>query len=238
MLLHIEHDAAALAMLLDSPPPECASVAVRLGAPSEVLGFRIGGNPLDPRDDAEPWAFDPSLPGSLVFTWSGTLAPEPFAPDPRNWTRQGQEAFAAFCDQVRPAMEREERTLCVQPHARHALSDVQGALNFLRTRNGQPFGVAFAPASILTGSMLMEVDDHLTRAFETLGPLASAVVLEDVRPAPSAEDNDAVQAVGLGEGILPRELVRRLLEAHVPAETPLVIRSGAIDRQLAWLKGD
>ena len=149
MLLHIEHDAAALAMLLDSPPPECASVAVRLGAPSEVLGFRIGGNPLDPRDDAEPWAFDPSLPGSLVFTWSGTLAPEPFAPDPRNWTRQGQEAFAAFCDQVRPAMEREERTLCVQPHARHALSDVQGALNFLRTRNGQPFGVAFAPASIL-----------------------------------------------------------------------------------------
>jgi len=238
MLLHVEHDAAALAMLLGKPRPECVGLAVRLGAPSEVLGFRIGGNPLDTRDDQEPWAFDPSLPGSLVFSWSGTLASEPFAADPRNWSRPGQEAFAAFCDQVLPAMEREERTLCVQPHARHALSDVQGTVNFLRRRAGQPIGVAFAPASLMTGSMLSEIDDHLVRAFETVGPLATVVVLEDVRPAPTDEDDDTVETVGLGEGLLPRALVRRLLDEHVPSSTPVVIRSGGIDRQLAWLQGD
>jgi hypothetical protein len=41
--------------------------------------------------------------------------------------------------------------------------------------------------------------------------------------------------VPLGQGVLPRAVVRDLLERHVPAETPIVLMPEAIDAQRAWL---
>lgn len=234
--LHVEHRADTLSRMTGGPSLACDGIVLRLGSPDEVFACRLDANPLREDPAREPWAFDPSLPGDVILSWSGSLGDHLFTPHPATWLRPGQEAFAAFCDQVRPAFEREGRTLCIHPHARHALSDVQGCVAFLRAREGQPFGVALAPASMLTMSMLDTVEDHLTRAFETLGLLATMVILEDVRPAPTERDEDALEHVSLGEGVLPAATIRRLLDAHVPETTPVVIRAGALDRQRQWLE--
>jgi hypothetical protein len=60
-------------------------------------------------------------------------------------------------------------------------------------------------------------------------------MLNDVR-VEHGEDGEAhCQPTALGEGVLPRDAVLRLLEMHVPAQTTVVIGGRSIDDQLAWL---
>ncbi|MHC5002934.1 MAG: hypothetical protein ACYTJ0_07410 [Planctomycetota bacterium] len=169
-----------------------------------ALGASWRGNPL-----REPWT-PPAGPGSLLLGWSGTLADEPFAAHPATWLRTGHEALAAHCERVAAELDRVGRRLCFQPHARHVLSDPQSCRAFLRDRADEPFDVALAPASMLEPSMLPDLDDHLRRAFETLGPVAAVVVLEDDVP---------------GTAPLPADRVTELMDAHVPASTPVVRRA-------------
>jgi hypothetical protein len=53
--------------------------------------------------------------------------------------------------------------------------------------------------------------------------------------AKASEDGDSIQAAPLGEGLLPRELVRGLLAEHAPPATPIVLRPQRLEQQLDWL---
>ncbi len=226
MQLYLHHDAKMLARLVGATHPCCDGVFVGFGdVAGQALASFADGNPLD-----DEWALDIELPGSMIVCWSGTLADTLFGDEPRTWMRAGHDAFREFCDAAAPTLIARGRTLAFRPHARHVLSDVQGCLNFLRTRAGQPFGLATAPTDLLTASMLGDIDDHLTRIISTLAPRSSMLLLHDV-----AVDGDALTPVSLGQGILPRDLVRSLLAEFAPAELPVVLRPQAIAEQREWL---
>jgi hypothetical protein len=163
-----------------------------------------------------------------------------FESDPRTWGRPGREALSRFCDELANQLRVCERTLCFHPHARHVLNDVPSCLTFLRNRAGQSFEIALAPASLLEPSMMDRLDEHLQRHFESLGGSCAMVLLSDVRIVGGDAEQRCEPAI-LGEGLMQRDLVRSLLRAHVPEETPIVIdgRPGgaAIARQIEWLTG-
>lgn len=174
-------------------PGGAAGEIVRVDAPELVVATAVPGNPL-----AAGWSPPSGVTGRLI-AWSGTLADELFAPHPFTWLRPGHEALTAFCDGTGGTLD-----LVLHPHARHVLNDARSCATFLNDRAGRGPGVALAPASLLEPSMLEDVEDHLTRMFQTLGPIADLVVLA------GAED-------------LPRDLVRFLLRECVPPNTPIII---------------
>jgi hypothetical protein len=86
--------------------------------------------------------------------------------------------------------------------------------------------------------MLPDAADHLTRSFETLGPLASMLLLHDVLPAESDDPTQPpLRAVPLGQGRLPGELLRELLRRCVPTATPIALLPRAVAEQREWLSG-
>ena len=236
MNLFIEHDAATLARLTGSAAtPHCQSIIVKHGLASSVLASSHAGNPL-----SGDWLADLDAPGDRILCWSGTLADEPFEGDPRTWGGPGREALSRFCDELAGQLQACERTLCFHPHARHVLNDVPSCLTFRRGREGQPFEIALAPASLLEPSMMDRLAEHLQRQFESLGRECAMVLMNDVRIA-GDDDNPRCEPAILGDGLMQRDLVRSLLRDHVPAEVPIVIdgRQGstAIARQIEWLTG-
>ncbi len=237
MNLFIEHDAATLARLTGSPTPDFHSIIVKHGDASSVLASSHAGNPL-----SHDWLVDvDEAPGDRILCWSGTLADELFEGDPRTWGRPGREALSGFCDELARQLWTCDRRLCFHPHARHVLNDVPSCLKFLYSRDGQPFEIALAPASLLEPSMMDRLDEHLQRQFESLGGECAMVLMCDVRIAGDDDDGQRCEPVALGEGLMRRDLVRSLLRDHVPAEIPIVIdgRQGspAIARQIEWLNG-
>jgi hypothetical protein len=236
MNIYIEQDAALVADLLGCSRPACDGVILKFGDPREVLATTMRGNPL-----GGAWLLDVELPGSRAVAWSGTVADELFAADPMTWMKPGQTAFADFCDQIAPQLLRHERTLCFQPHARHVLSDAHSCLRFMRERREGPFEVAFAPATMLERSMLSDLDDHLRRMFELLAGSTEAtdvgpamLVMHDVALAQDS-DEQPLMPVALGDGVLPRDLVRGLVDEYLSPELPIVLRPEWLDQQLAWL---
>ncbi len=237
------HDARAMAALLGAAaPPACEWLAAPLGAPGRPLGAFVGGNPL-----AEDWAVDAELPGEWILSWSGTLGGTLFEGTPANWMR-GPGALAALCDALAPQLAHHGKRLVMVPHARHVLSDARSALtwwcdrvipgqdpNVVRRSPAGPraFGLAFDPGALLEPSMAHDVEDHMQSLFAAFGPRADCVILRDVRPA--ADDPDTLVPCPAGEGILPRDAVRTLLDAHVPADTPILVPGSALDRSLQWL---
>lgn len=227
MNLHVLHDARALAKLAGATPPACDALACRLGAPDRVAAAWIDGNPLAPG-----WIADALLPAPRLLCFSGSLADDAFAVHPPNWMRPGRAALDALVHASAPALEAQGRSLCLRPHARHVLSDAQGCLRFLSDHAGLPVQVALSPADMVTSAMIADLPDHLERLFGALGGRAALVLLQDVG---AAGDDDPPNPVPLGHGRLPRDLVLRLIEAHVPAGTPIVLGPGPLEPQLAWL---
>lgn len=227
--IHIEHDASTIAAMSGIDAPACDGVIVKLGQADQVLASTMRSNPL-----GSGWLLDVDAPSSRMVTWSGTLGERLFEAHPMTWAKPGHEALAAFCDAAAPQFEAHGRTLCFQPHARHVLSDPQSCLRFLRDRAGQPFEIALAPCSFLEPAMLSRVEDHLSRMFESLGGQCAMVMLTD---AALIEDGESIGPVPLGRGILPRDVVRKLIEQHVPEATPIVLQPGNLGEQLAWLHG-
>lgn len=227
MNLHVLHDARTLARLAGATAPACDALACRLGEPNRVAAAWMEGNPLAPG-----WLACAEVPAPRLLCWSGSLAEDAFEVHPANWMRPGRAALDAFVASAAPALEAQGRSLCLRPHLRQVLSDAQGCLRFLVDHAGLPVQVALAPADMIAGAMLRDLPDHLERLFASLGPRASLVLLEDVGPA----DEDAPpNPVPLGQGCLPRDLVRELLSRHVPAETPVVLRPAGLPDQLVWL---
>lgn len=207
------HDAAAVARLVGAGHPCCAGVVLTHGPGLGCVGSWVEGNPLDP-----DFLLELELPGPRAILWSGSLGESLFADEPRNWMPAGRAALAAFCDSAARPLGLAEKRMCFRPHHRHVLSDVQGSLSFLRERDGQPFGIALAPADLFTPDMLGDADDHLARAIGSLGHLADLVIVDDLRPGP-----DGLERVPFGEGALPAGRYARLLLEHVPAATPIVL---------------
>lgn len=234
--LHVEHDAARLARITGASRAACDGVILRHGDASQVLASTHRDNPL-----AGNWLLDVDAPGSRAVAWSGTLADGLFERDLRTWTAPGRRAFADFCDALAPQLATHSRTLCFHPHARHVLNDVPSCLGFLRDRAGQPFEIAFAPASLLESSMLDRIEEHLQRQFESLGHQCAMLLLHDVRVVSDGDEEARCEAAELGQGLLPRDLVISLIRDHLRPEMPIVIdgRGGgaSITRQIEWLMG-
>lgn len=237
------HDARALAAMMGLPAaPLCEWVITPLGAPGSALGTWVGGNILD-----DSWVIDADLPGEWVLAWSGTLGGHLFEGPPANWMR-GPGALAATCDALAPQFERHGKRLLLVPHARHVLSDARSALTWWCERvipgldpssvrqppvGARAFGLALDAGALLEPSMIPDVQDHLQSLFAAFGPRVDAVILRDVRP--SDQDADRLIPCAAGEGVLPRDCIRQLVAAHVPATTPLLLPGAALDRSIEWL---
>ena len=229
MNIYVEHEAATLKLLGISADPACDALIFRHGAPNEVLASRNNSNPL-----GDNWLADVTTPGDTIVSWSGTLAKDLFEPHPSTWLRSGSEAFAAFCDEVGPQLEKHEKSLCFQPHSRHVLNDAPSCLAFMKDRTG-PFGIALALAELFEPSMLGDIEDHLRRIFQSLGEKCSMVFLHDVKLVESENEEGTCEAVPLGQGQLPRELVLSLIDSCLPNNTPIVLLAGPMEEQFEWL---
>jgi len=227
------HDARTVARIAGADPPTCESLALSVEDPSKVLFSFMGGNPL-----ASNWLAELDLPGDRITCWSGSLAPEAidddglFTADPRNWMSPGTEALDAFLDGVVQPLERSGRTLCLLPHARHVLSDVQGSINLVRSRAGQPVEVALAPIALLTPSMLEALEDHLERSFDTLSEHAPFLLLHD---AIIDTEEERLIPAPLGSGIIEKDILLSMIERHWPTEKPVVLLAENLPAQLEWL---
>lgn len=229
--VYLLHDAAVLARMIGVEAPCCAHVAMSTSGEATTFASFVEGNPLSGN-----WAVDAESPGSRIVSWSGTLAEDSlFGDEPRTWMRAGQERFAAFLDEIAPALHHHRRTLCFRPHHRHVLSDVHSSVKLLRDRAGGPFEMLLSPADILAPGMLRDVEDHLTRMFAHVGPVAAGVLLADVREGHNTAESGLFDVVPFGQGLLPSALVARLLAEFVPETTPIVLLPGDLDRQRALL---
>jgi hypothetical protein len=184
-----------------------------------------------PREAARPWALwqgnplrdelpDPSTwPCEIAIVRSGSLAEAPFSDDPRNWMGPGRRALEIWCDRWVGPLRESDRTLLFRPHARQVLSDVAGIVDFLRRHRGERFGIALAPADLLTPSILPASEELLRRALFVVAPQVQLVILEDLRPVAG----DSLETVPIGDGVLPGELLREAVAA-LPPSVPLAIR--------------
>jgi hypothetical protein len=229
-VIHLLHDAAALARMLALESPCCAQIAMSTAGAPSAWGAFLDANPL-----GGAWMADTELPARRIVSHSGTLADTPFGDDPRTWMKPGHERLKAFCDDVEPALRAHGRTLCFRPHHRHVLGDVHASVKLLRDRAGGPFEVLLSPGDLLAPSMLGQAEDHLARMFAHLGPIAAGVLLFDVATTAESAETGLLQHRRLGEGLLPMPLVASLLAEHVPAETPLILLPGALDEQRSLL---
>lgn len=229
--VHLLHDAAALARMLAIEAPCCAQIAMptNLSAGAAAAwGAFVDANPL-----SGDWMVDAELPAQRIVSYSGTMADTPFGDDPRTWMRAGHDRLKAFLDEVEPALRRHGRTLCLRPHHRHAIGDVHSSVKLLRERAGGPFEILLSPGDLLAPSMLREAEDHLARMFAHLGPVASGVLLFDLSRAPDTEESGLLEACPVGAGLLPADLLARLLREHVPEETPVILLPGSVADQRA-----
>ncbi len=174
-----------------------------------------------------------------VVAWSGTLAEGLFDDDPRTWGPAGHAAFNSMHASVAPMLLELDARLLLRPHARHVLNDVASTRTALRSLDGQPFGLALAPTSLLTATMLDRIEEHLERIFEGLGKEAHLLIIDDLVAMPTSEDESVLpRPVALGDGLLPRPLVLELMARHLKPGVPIVLGSASAARpsdSMEWL---
>ncbi|MEE2907530.1 MAG: hypothetical protein VX527_06805 [Planctomycetota bacterium] len=126
--------------------------------------------------------------------------------------------------------------LLLRGHHKHILADGPACLRWLDhcSETSLSCGIALTPASMLAASMIDARDDHLTRLFEYLGPRCDAVILEDVTHL----DDETIQGLAVGSGLLDGGLVGRLLEANVPGDIPVVVHAADLEQAERWLWPD
>ena len=196
--------------------------------PSLEIARTFRGNPL-----RESISFESSGASGRLICWSGNLGQTLFESNPATWLSPGHNALNQLCDQWLEVLQHAECLMCFRPHARHVLNDVQSTLSFLKQREGQSFGLALDPAGLLEPSMLDDVEDHLTRMFEILGPRCDFLVLHDIQRDEAA---DELRLVPFGEGLLPAPLLVRLIGETLDPATPVVLKPERVDEQLARLE--
>jgi hypothetical protein len=158
--------------------------------------------------------------------------------DHRTWMPQAHIALDQAWAHLREESAERGITVLLRPHARHVLSDPHSCLAFLRRQEGEPakaggLGLIPDPAALLTEAMLPRAEDHLRRAFETLGghPRTAAVILSNVQPA----SGDLCPAP-LHRGVVDPRAIAALARRHA-AGVPWVILNDDVEAQLAMLRG-
>jgi hypothetical protein len=181
-----------------------------------------------------------SWPSRRAIVRSGSLAEgdDPFVEDPRHWMPVGRRALEEACDRLVGPLAESGGTLLLRPHVRQVLSDVAGAADFLRRHRGERFGLALAPADLITGSMLPRAEDLLVRTFEMLvprlDPQRDVLILGDLL-APEHEE-ELPRLAPLGEGVLPWASCRRFAHA-IPADLPILLDAGTDPQAMSFLAG-
>lgn len=176
-----------------------------------------------------------------MLAWSGWVDDDPaggmFARTAATWGPSAWAGLTAACDRLVPELAAGGAELCIRPHARHVLSDTQRCLTFLRSREGQPIRLLLDAPGLLTGGMLPMVEDHLERAFATLGghPGVWAVLLSNVQRAAPDSDDDLLMPAPLGAGLIDPDLIVSAWRRHCPPELPCVILDTAVRSQLELL---
>lgn len=158
-----------------------------------------------------------------IVAWSGTLGDSLFEPQPMNWMQAGQSAFSQAIDSLTQPLETNGSTLLIRPHARHVLNDIPGTLRFVREHSGQPFGIAFDPAALLEPSMLDRIEEHVTRSFEALGPIAAVIVIRDVQRDDDDRESGNLTECIPGQGVLPGRVLGELLR-QMPETVPIALQ--------------
>ncbi len=236
--IHFLHDSRVLARMLGIEIPCCDAVAMPAEGPAKPFLAAVDANPC-----SDGFLLDLDAPSDRFLCYSGSMSDDLFADEPRNWMPQGQARLQEFLDETAPALKARKRILCLRPHWRHALGDLPSCVRFVRERitadPTSPFELCFSPTELLAPSMLQPteaLEEHLRRSFGHLGSVASCVLLADFRPPDAPESEAPVELLPLGSGGLPRALTLSLLDAFVPASTPLLLLSrGRIEEQRAWL---
>ena len=202
-------------------PDAVADLIVPLGSPDKAIASILDGNPL-----ADDWFAVVDVPGPLLVAYSGTLAKDLFGDEPRTWMGAGHAAFDELCAAMSPVLQRNERRLLFQPHARHVLSDPQACVDFLRTRSEEPFGIAVSPCDFFVRDMVEAKADHFARIAESVIPKAELLFLHDKRLG----DGDLLETCPLGEGILPESILENAAEG-----TAIVVTPDDAETARAWM---
>ncbi|MBM4008321.1 MAG: hypothetical protein FJ285_01870 [Planctomycetes bacterium] len=187
----------------------------------------VPGNPQSAAWRHPPISASASTPW---LCWSGSLASQPFAPDPRNWMRVGQEAFqhwterlAAECTAGSEGARPHAPCCAVLPHHAQLLSDLSGQMRLWHQYGSAGIGSVLHPAALIAPSMLRDLEDHLLRAFTMLGSRCILCILQDIEPVQHDGEIAEIRLVPWGSGQMPHALVERLLNEHVPAHIPLCV---------------
>ncbi len=213
-----------LVVIRDEQWADFARTATHLDSAKPFAGV-LNLNPLLP----EPWHLTPeaaaALPGQRVIAWSGTRSEEGlFTRDAQTWLPDGLRSLHAWCDALAPTLEASDATLLLRPHARHVLCDAHRCRSFLADRAGQPIGLALSVAALFEADMIEDAEDHCRRAFETLAPLASCYIHENIAAPADTDDFDAcLERVPAPAGILPEEGLAEMIAQHLPPETPVLL---------------
>lgn len=204
--------------LVMEPGDSGADVQIRESPRGRVIGAALGVNPLA-HAPAEIAHTVEQAPGDLVLLHAGWVGTDHAARDIRNWGSAAWTALETLVDHLEASLDRDwsAKRVLLRPHARGVLSDTQRCMKLFFERGRQRVGLALEPCALLEAGMLPKVEDHLTRSFQSLGPLAGAVVLGNLRAAEHALHEDAP--------LLPN-----------PVEEGLVSPSllGAPARELGW----
>lgn len=151
-----------------------------------------------------------------LVAWSGSLAEEPFARDPRTWGPAGLEAFREAAARLAPILRARNATLLLRPHARHVLCDPQRCVTLVHQwrERGEPFGLALDAAAMIEDSMAADAGDHLRRAMEWLSPLAAVVFVREAPPGGSGDE--PVMETPLGSGTRRADAASAVVSEAVP----------------------
>ncbi len=141
-----------------------------------------GGTPLAWWWDGNPLRGQmPALadrPAPLIVMWSGTSVRGPVRGASADLADAGTRGPRAMLRRASTPPRGSAVRVCFRPHRRHVLSDTPSCVRFLAGHPDEPFGLALCPGDLLEPEMQDDVEDHLVRIFETLGPRADLVLLE------------------------------------------------------------
>lgn len=139
-----------------------------------------------------------------------------------NWGPRGKSSLDDALSRVTPRLQSSHTTLLLRAGADGVLSDVPSCLSFARTYSHGPFGLILDISAMLSESMLARTEEHLDRFREAL---VAHTIVKAVRIGNLARDGEHLSVIpcGLGEGLIPLDLLRKLASSVIKSGVPLVL---------------
>ena len=199
----------------------CELLAVEAGAPAWPCG-RWGQVDWLDRDLLHD-NFDSS---TRCAVFSGAIAEDRFAPDPRNWLPGARERLQAACKDL-------PEQVLLRPHHAHVLNDVPGTRSLLADCAQR--SVALDLVALLAPSMVRDPREHIDRILHGLGTMAGALLLADA----CVDEDGCTRPLSVGRGVLPGQAVgealRNWVEPHLPDNVPVAVLADSVEDARQWL---